>query len=91
LYGLEKITAVQMIDVHLPTTDGRELLVTRYTHPVPELLLLIQRLKFQLPHKRPPKIATASVAHAPVVRTFRSNSLLAMSEASLKTAHREDG
>jgi hypothetical protein len=53
-----------MIDVHLPTTDGRELLVTRYTHPVPELLLLIQRLKFQLPHKRPPKITTASVAHA---------------------------
>jgi hypothetical protein len=28
---LEKFAAVQMIDVHLPTADGRELLLTRYT------------------------------------------------------------
>jgi hypothetical protein len=34
---LEKFAAVQMIDVHLPTTDGRELLLTRYTEPEPEL------------------------------------------------------
>jgi len=26
---LEKFAAVQMIDVHLPTTDGRELVLTR--------------------------------------------------------------
>ena len=31
--ALEKFAAVQMIDVHLPTTDGRELLLTRYTQP----------------------------------------------------------
>ena len=31
--ALEKFAAVQMIDVHLPTTDGRELLLTRYTSP----------------------------------------------------------
>jgi hypothetical protein len=31
--ALEKFAAVQMIDVHLPTTDGREILLTRYTHP----------------------------------------------------------
>ncbi len=35
--ALEKFAAVQMIDVHLPTTDGRELLLTRYTQPEPEL------------------------------------------------------
>src|SRR5437868_13943015 len=34
---LEKFAAVQMIDVHLPTTDGRELVLTRYTEPEPEL------------------------------------------------------
>src|SRR6202040_1811860 len=34
--ALEKFAAVQMIDVHLPTTDGRELLLTRYTQPEPE-------------------------------------------------------
>jgi hypothetical protein len=47
--ALEKFAAVQMIDVHLPTTDGRELLLTRYTQPEPALQLLIQQLKFQLP------------------------------------------
>ena len=58
---LEKFAAVQMIDVHLPTTDGRELLLTRYTQPEPELRLLIQQLKLQLPPQPPPRIATADV------------------------------
>src|SRR5215813_1854801 len=34
---LEKFSALQMIDVHIPTTDGRELTLTRYTQPEPEL------------------------------------------------------
>jgi hypothetical protein len=59
--ALEKFAAVQMIDVHLPTTDGRELLLTRYTQPKPELRLLIQQLKLQLPPQPPPRIATGSV------------------------------
>jgi transposase len=61
--ALEKFAAVQMIDVHLPTTDGRELLLTRYTQPEPELQLLIQQLRLQLPPQPPPKITTAAVAH----------------------------
>ena len=44
---LEKFAAVQMIDVHLPTTDARELLLTRYTQPEPELQLLLKRLKLE--------------------------------------------
>jgi hypothetical protein len=59
--ALEKFAAVQMIDVHLPTTDGRELLLTRYTQPEPELRLLVQQLKLQLPPQPPPRIATGSV------------------------------
>ena len=59
--ALEKFAAVQMIDVHLPTTDGRELLLTRYTQPEPELRLLIQQLKLQLPPQPPPRIATGSI------------------------------
>ena len=62
--ALEKFAAMQMIDVHLPTTDGRELLLTRYTQPEPELRLLIRQLKFQLPLQPPPKIATTAVARA---------------------------
>jgi hypothetical protein len=57
--ALEKFAAVQMIDVHLPTTDGREILLTRYTHPEPELQLLIDRLKLRLPPQPPPRITTA--------------------------------
>lgn len=59
--ALEKFAAVQMIDVHLPTTDGREILLTRYTHPDPELQLLIDRLKLRLP---PQRITTAAVTQA---------------------------
>jgi hypothetical protein len=58
--ALEKFAAVQMIDVHLPTTDGRELVLTRYTQPEPELQLLINQLKFQLPPQPPPRIAAAN-------------------------------
>ena len=57
---LEKFAAVQMIDVRLPTTDGRELLLTRYTEPEPELKLLLNKLKLELPAQPPPKITLAA-------------------------------
>jgi hypothetical protein len=45
-----------MIDVHVPTTDGREIELTHFTEPDPDLVLLIDRLKLQLPSQPPPKI-----------------------------------
>jgi len=54
--ALEKFAAVQMIDVHLPTTDGREILLTRYTQPEADLKILIDRLAYKLPHQPLPKI-----------------------------------
>jgi len=59
--ALEKFAAIQMIDVHIPTTDGREILLTRHTHPEPELQLLIRQLKLNLPPQPPPKITAAAV------------------------------
>jgi len=59
--ALEKFAAVQMIDVHLPTTDGRELLLTRYTQPEPELTLLLNRMKLTLPSQPPPRITAAAI------------------------------
>jgi hypothetical protein len=56
---LEKFAAVQMIDVHIPTTDARTITLTRYTEPEPELKLLLEKLKLQLPPQRPPKITAA--------------------------------
>ena len=56
---LEKFAAVQMLDVHIPTTDGRELVLTRYTEPERELKLLLERLYLELPAQPPPRITTA--------------------------------
>ena len=61
---LEKFCAVQMIDVHIPTTDGRELMLTRYTQPEAELRLLLERLAIALPPQPPPKITSAQAATA---------------------------
>jgi hypothetical protein len=55
-----------MIDVHLPTTDGRELLLSRYTEPEPELTLLLQKLKLELPAQPPPKITAAPAPLSPL-------------------------
>jgi transposase len=59
---IEKFAAVQMIDLHVPTTDGRELMLTRYTEPEPELALLLEKLKFVLPAQPEPKISAAQIA-----------------------------
>ena len=56
---LEQFAAMQMIDVHLPTTDGRQIILTRTTQPEPELRLLLDKLKLQLPAQPPPKISAA--------------------------------
>lgn len=56
---LEKFAAVQMIDVHLPTTDGRHVILPRYTQPEKELQVLLDQLKLTLPEQPPPRI-TAS-------------------------------
>jgi len=59
---LEKFATMQMIDVYVPTTDGRELSLTRYTQPEPELKLLLDKLKLALPAQAPPKISGVHVA-----------------------------
>jgi hypothetical protein len=61
---LEKFAAVQMIDVHLPTTVGREIILTRTTQPEPELKLLLDKLRLELPPQSPPKISTAQTTSA---------------------------
>ena len=64
---LEKFAAVQMIDVEIPTTDGRAIKLTRYTEPPKELKLLLERLHLELPPQPPPKItATQAEAATPV-------------------------
>jgi len=56
-----------MVDVRIPTTDGRELLLTRHTEPEPELKLLLERLRLELPAQPPPKISAAQTIAATAV------------------------
>ena len=56
---LEKFSAMQMIDVYLPTSDGRTIILSRYTQPETELQLLLNQLKLQLPDQPPPRITAA--------------------------------
>jgi hypothetical protein len=52
----EKLATVQMLDVALPTTDGREMLLVRRTEPERDVLLVLEQLGLQLPPQPPPKI-----------------------------------
>jgi hypothetical protein len=56
--ALEKFAAIQMVDVHLPTTDGRTLILSRYTEPEPEQQILLDRLHLRLPEQPPPRISS---------------------------------
>src|ERR1700693_5350468 len=58
---LDKMAAIQMVDVHLPTTDGRTVILSRHTEPEPDQVLLLQQLKVRLPDQPPPRIASDGV------------------------------
>jgi hypothetical protein len=58
--ALEKLSAIQMVDVHLPTTDGRHFILSRYTQPDKDQKLLLQRMKLTLPPQPPPRISADS-------------------------------
>jgi len=53
---LEKFAAIQLLDAHFPTTDGRELIFTRTTQPDPDQQLLLAQLGWTLPAQPPPRI-----------------------------------
>ena len=55
---LDKFAGIQMLDVHFPTTDGRTLILSRYTHPEPDQKILLEQLKLTLPPQPPPRISS---------------------------------
>ena len=65
---LEKLAAIQMLDVWLPTTDGRCLVMPRYTEPEPDLALLLYKLKLILPQQPPPRIRADSTEGFPKLK-----------------------
>jgi transposase len=66
---LEKLASIQMLDVSFPTTDGRCLVMPRYTEPDPEQALVLHQLHLVLPQQPPPRITTAaSSEHFPQLK-----------------------
>ncbi len=62
---LDKLAAIQMLDVHFPTTDGRTLILSRYTELNAEQKLLVNQLKLDLPSQPPPRITALTAKPAP--------------------------
>lgn len=61
---LASLSAIQMVDVHIPTTDGRVLVLPRYTEPEPEQRMILEKLNRTLPAQPPPRIRPGE-AHSP--------------------------
>jgi transposase len=65
---LEKLAAIQTLDVWLPTTDGRYLVLPRYTEPEADLALLLHQLKLILPKQPLPRLVSAPPASMPQLK-----------------------
>lgn len=57
----EKLKTIMMIDVELPTDDGRRIKLSRHTEPEDDAMLVLHRLGLQLPAQPPPRIGAAEV------------------------------
>jgi len=53
---LDKLGSIMIIDVRIPTTDGRILEMRRYSQPEVEQKIILDKLKMDLPKQPPPKI-----------------------------------
>jgi transposase len=62
---LEKLGTIQMIDVWIPTRDGRWLILPRYTQPAKDLQLLLEQIQLQLPSQPPPRITAPALQASP--------------------------
>ncbi len=62
---LAKFKTIQMVDVHVPTTDGRVLVLSRYTQPEPEHRMILDLLRLTLPGQPPPKITAKQIRSMP--------------------------
>jgi transposase len=60
---LDKLAAIQMLDVHFPITDGRTLILSRHTELDADQKLLVHPLNLELPPQPPPRITAAQPVH----------------------------
>ena len=55
---IEKFRMVKMVDVVMPTTDGRIVTLPRYVEPKKDVAILLDRLGLTLPAQPPPKVSS---------------------------------
>ena len=58
---LQLLSAIQVVDVTIPTTDGRELVLPRYTEPATDQAIILEKLNLTLPAQPPPRIRAGQV------------------------------
>ena len=63
------MATIQMLEVWIPTPDGRWLVLPRYTQPEKEVQILLDRMQRTLPSQPPPRLTIASEALAPQLST----------------------
>ena len=54
---LEKFSTIQMVGIHLPTTDGRRLVLPRHPRPSHDHALLLHQLRLKLPEQPAPRLS----------------------------------
>jgi len=59
--ALVKLSAIRMVDVCIPTTDGRLLVMPRYIEPEADQQLILDKLHLSLPPQPPPRIRSGAV------------------------------
>jgi hypothetical protein len=58
---LEKLSAIRMVDVCIPTSDDRLLVMPRYIEPEADQQLVLDKLHLALPPQPPPRIRSGQV------------------------------
>ncbi len=58
---LQSLAAIQMVDVEVPTADGRTLLLRRHTEPEAPQQMILEKLKLTLPAQPPPRIRAGEI------------------------------
>jgi len=67
--ALSSLGAIKMVDVQLPTTDGRTLILPRYTEPESQQQMFLDKLDLTLPPQPPPRIRAAGIAKGSIDRS----------------------
>ena len=69
--AMEKLATIQMIDVCIPTVDGRWLVLPRYTQPDTDTKMLLHKLRLDLPVQPPLRITTNPSTSVPTSASTR--------------------